>query len=287
MNKLGGWRGNQLGGGARKSLKDFAEDDEEDWGDLVAQLSPGKAGKSTTKGGRAASQLEEEEEWEKERSLASRSKSTIVRPTHHDHKRRSTGLKTDPTKKFADTVDNKKKDTKNDDDDWGDLAEQLNKKPSGGGAATTAKTNKDDEEDWDDLAQQLSPGRKGNKSVKKVLQDFAESDEDDDDDWAELGKQLGAGKDNAPTPAKAKGKGKDKSSAVRKLGKFAEGDDDDDWGDLAVQLSPGRRRTSSADPPRTPPSAPFTFASLSPSANLIACVVSCRVARHEAGGRGR
>ena len=34
-----------MGGGARKSLKDFAEDDEEDWGDLVAQLSPGKAGK--------------------------------------------------------------------------------------------------------------------------------------------------------------------------------------------------------------------------------------------------
>jgi hypothetical protein len=241
-----------LGGGARKSLKDFAEDDEEDWGDLVAQLSPGKAGKSTTKGGRAASQLEEEEEWEKERSLASRSKSTIVRPTHHKLKRRSTGVKTDLTKKFADTVDN----NSDDDDDWGDLAEQLNKKPSGGGA-TTAKTNNEEEEDWGDLAKQLSPSK-------------------------------------ASTPAKAKAKGGDKSSAVRKLGKFAEGDDDDDWGDLAVQLSPGRRRTSSADPPRTPSSAPFTFASLY-RAPTSSCVVSCRVvgrvvgrvARHEAGRRGR
>jgi hypothetical protein len=260
------WR-NQLGGGLRKSLKDFEEEDEEDWGDLVAQFSP-----KPKKGGRTA-HAEEEEEWEK--SLASRSKSTIVRPTHEHHKRRS-AAKADLTRNFLGN---------DDDEDWGDLTEQLNKK-SGGGAKTAKSGNKDkdkrkskgrkskhnenaeDDENWDDLAKQLSPR---GKNLQKVLQDFAESDEDADD-WADLGKQL-VGKDAASKDTKAPSSSKDKSSAIRKLGQFAEGDDDDDWGDLASQLSPRRRRTSSADPPRTSLSYAPRLCLLVERTLVTACVV--------------
>jgi hypothetical protein len=232
-----------LGSGTRKSLKDFAEDDEEDWGDLMAQLSP-KSKKSGRK-----DETEGEEEWEKSRrgGAIGGSRSAIRRPSDHTpaaaaksresskRKRRSQSVtaKVDLTKKFGEADDGE-------DEDWGDLEAQLNKKSGVG----TKSGKKDDDEDWDDLAKQLSPR---GKDVKKVLRDFAEVDDDDDDDWADLGQQLGGG-------GKEKGKGKDKAakttSAAPKLGQYAEGDDDDDWGDLAKQLSPGRRRASSANPPR-------------------------------------
>lgn len=202
-------------------LKEFAESDDDDWGDLAAQLSPRKIKKSKKK-----SDVEEIEEWEQSRRRPGKSNRSRSNSTANKKEDSRVHRASDAAPVQLELQE---------DEDWGDLMEQLNKKSGLGSKTETNSYRKQDEEDdWSDLAAQLSP----RKNAKKPILDFAENDED----WGDIGEELKS-KDAGSKSSK-------KKPGLGKLDKFAESEDED-WGDLAEQLSPrgGQRPSSREKPP--------------------------------------
>lgn len=219
-----------MGGGGR-TLKDFAENDEEDWGDLAVQLSP-KGSKKTTRHNTG-----EEEEWEKS-VRGSRAGSTSR--SHADSTPRKE--ETNRSRRPSDSKNELSKYTEDDDEDWGDLAAQLSPRGKVGQKKLQDFAETDDD-DWGDLGEQLSAKRPASdiKVTANKLDKFAEND--DDDDWNDLAQQFS--NDSSRTSGKT-------PRATNPSIKLDVEEDDENWGDLAQKSETTSLSTSSSRSHRMP-----------------------------------